>query len=76
MKKVTVIALALLLGFTGATLSAQQIKDTTFVFNQKKILVQDSLSQVKVTVLGRDSTELKKCTKVFLPTIKPLNVSM
>lgn len=60
MKKVTVIALALLLGFTGATLSAQQIKDTTFVFNQKKILVQDSLSQVKVTVLGRDSTEYKK----------------
>ncbi|MGC3978740.1 MAG: outer membrane beta-barrel protein [Paludibacteraceae bacterium] len=56
----TSIALTLLLGFIGVSVSAQTSKDTTFIFNQKKITVQDSLSQVKVTVSTKDSADFKK----------------
>jgi hypothetical protein len=60
MKKAIFIAIVLLTTTFSTSVFAQAIKDTTIVFNQKRIIIQDSLSRTRVTVLGKDSIEYKK----------------
>lgn len=59
MKKVTFIAI-MLVAFLTSTIQAQAVKDTTILFNQKRILIQDSLSHTRVTVLAKDSVGYKQ----------------
>lgn len=60
MKKKLFIGFIILGCLPFLTIKAQEVRDTTFIFNQKKINIQDSISQIKVKVFSLDSTEYKK----------------
>ena len=49
-----------LLAFVTITAQTTAVKDTTIIFNQKKIEITDSLDQVKVKVYKLDTTEYKQ----------------
>lgn len=54
------IVVVLLMAFVHTSAHAQVVKDTTFIFNQKKIHLTDSLEQVKLKVYRSDTVEYKK----------------
>lgn len=58
MKKISIISIALFLSLLY--IQAQEKKDTTLIFNQKRVIIQDSVGQMKVRVMDKDSAEYKK----------------
>ena len=60
MRKITITAIMLITSLMTFILPAQEKKDTTVVFNRKLIYIQDSIGQMKVRVMDKDSTEYKK----------------
>ena len=59
MKTQTITLIAAIL-LASLPLQAQSVKDTTIIFNQKKITLQDSIDQMKVKVYKMDTTEYKQ----------------
>ncbi|VBB44710.1 conserved exported hypothetical protein [uncultured Paludibacter sp.] len=60
MKKVLILTTALIISLITFVSQAQEKKDTTVVFNEKKIFIQDSIGQMKVQIMDKDSNEYKK----------------
>ena len=58
MKKI-ILAASMLISTFITTVSGQELNDTTILFNNKVIVVQDSLSRLKVKVMVKDSLEYK-----------------
>lgn len=77
MKKLKLIVLTLISISLSSSLFAQQTKDTTVVFNRRIISIQDSLSQIRIKVMDKDSIEYKKIYEgVFTDeqTVESVNV--